>query len=126
MSGAAFNLFAYGTLRHGAAAVPVLEGASYVRSAVVEGTLYDIEGRHPALMLYGSTLVKGDIWRCPADLLVRLDAYEAVPDGLFRRVAVDVDGVPCWTFVAGPALARRLTPSRRIMHGDWLEQRRAG
>lgn len=122
---AGFHLFVYGTLLRAGGNAHVLAGASFVRQAAVDGTLYDIEGRHPALMLYGSTRVHGEIWRCPADLLERLDAFEAVAEGLFRRVGVAVEGTACWTYVAGPRLARRLTPDRRIPGGAWLERARA-
>ena len=115
-----FHLFVYGTLRRGAHASGLLAPATFVREASVEGTLYDIDGRFPALMLYGGTRVHGEVWRCPADLLPRIDAYEALDGNLFRRVAVDVEGTPCWTYVAGAGLARRLTSNRRLKHGDWL------
>lgn len=117
---ATFHLFAYGTLRRGATAHDILAGATHVRAATIGGTLYDIDGEYPALILYGRTPVPGDIWRCPADLLKRLDAYERVDDGLFRRVGLLAADIPCWTYVAGPALASRLTPDRLMPHGDWL------
>jgi gamma-glutamylcyclotransferase (GGCT)/AIG2-like uncharacterized protein YtfP len=119
MSG--FNLFVYGTLRARERAAPLLSGCVPAGSGSVRGTLYDVDGRFPALMLYGDTPVPGEIWRCPADALRRLDEYEGVREGLFRRVAVSVPDtaepgreIACWSYVAGPALARRLTPERRI------------
>lgn len=115
-----FFLFVYGTLRRDGGAAGVLEGATFLEPAEVGGVLYDIEGRHPALMLYGDARVRGEIWTCPADLLPRLDAFEGVEEGLFRRIGVEIDGRPCWTYVAGPAIARHLTPDRRIRAGDWL------
>jgi gamma-glutamylcyclotransferase (GGCT)/AIG2-like uncharacterized protein YtfP len=115
-----FNLFVYGTLRRTGGAEGVLAEAVYVRAATLNGTLYDIEGRHPALMLYGDTPVRGEIWHCPSDLLPHLDTYESVELGLFRRVGVEVDDVPCWTYVAGPALAPTLTRYRRMPGGAWL------
>jgi gamma-glutamylcyclotransferase (GGCT)/AIG2-like uncharacterized protein YtfP len=120
-----FNLFAYGTLRHGGAADGLLRGCEALGSAVVRGILYDIDGRFPALVLYGPAPVHGEVWRCPADLLLTLDEYEGVGQGLFRRLAVEVergaDRVPCWTYVAGPALSRQLAASRRIPSGRWGE-----
>jgi gamma-glutamylcyclotransferase (GGCT)/AIG2-like uncharacterized protein YtfP len=115
-----FHLFVYGTLRTGAGAAGVLADCELVATATVQGTLYDVDGRFPALMLYGTTPVHGEIWCCPSPLLPRLDAYEQVESGVFRRVAVRVDGHACWTYVAGPALAHELTPARRITSGDWL------
>jgi gamma-glutamylcyclotransferase (GGCT)/AIG2-like uncharacterized protein YtfP len=113
-----FHLFVYGTLRAGRDAASRLAGAVRVTEATVEGTLYDLV-EYPALMLYGSTPVRGEIWRCPAGLLARLDEYEGVDRGLFRRVAIMVGEFACWLYVAGPALSRRLTPDRRLSHGDW-------
>jgi gamma-glutamylcyclotransferase (GGCT)/AIG2-like uncharacterized protein YtfP len=114
-----FYLFVYGTLRSGGEANERIAGCTFVRNAYVEGTLYDIEGHYPALMLYGGTRVQGEIWRCAADSLAAIDAYEGVDRRLFRRVAVDVDGTPCWAYVAGPALAHLLTPGQRIESGLW-------
>jgi gamma-glutamylcyclotransferase (GGCT)/AIG2-like uncharacterized protein YtfP len=114
-----FHLFVYGTLRMAGEASALLDGCVRVMHASVLGTLYDIEGEFPALMLYGGTAVRGEVWRCPFERLARLDAYEAVERGLFRRVAVVVAGVPCWTYVAGPALAHQLTPGQRLASGEW-------
>jgi gamma-glutamylcyclotransferase (GGCT)/AIG2-like uncharacterized protein YtfP len=117
--GKGFHLFTYGTLRRDGAGAALLEGCEPVGPATITGTLYDIDGEYPALVLAGTGRVQGEIWRCPARVLARLDAYEDVADGLFRRVAAVVDGVACWVYVAGPKLARRLTPRRRIESGRW-------
>lgn len=93
-------------------------------AASVPGTLYDIDGCFPALMLNGGGRVHGEVWRCPTDLLSKLDDYERVERGLFRRVAIEVDGMLCWTYVAGPTLARKLTRTRRIASGDWFDRDR--
>jgi gamma-glutamylcyclotransferase (GGCT)/AIG2-like uncharacterized protein YtfP len=115
----AFHLFVYGTLRSGERAADVLHGCELVGRASVRGTLYDIDGEYPALMLYGWTPVEGEIWRCPAPLLMRLDEYEGTHSGLFRRIGVQVGEHACWTYVAGPALARRMTAANRLAHGRW-------
>lgn len=123
---ASFNLFAYGTLRRGGANVGVLAGCEHAGSGIVHGTLYDIDGKFPALVLYGESEVRGDVWRCPAALLSRLDELEDTAGGLFRRIATDVrvDGgdVPCWLYTAGPGLSRQLLPDRRIAGGEWPAQ----
>jgi gamma-glutamylcyclotransferase (GGCT)/AIG2-like uncharacterized protein YtfP len=118
-----FNLFTYGTLRRGNAAAGLLADCQHVGDAVVRGLLYDIDGRFPALVLYGDTPVEGEIWRCPVHLLQRLDEYEGTTSGLFRRVAVEAEAdgtaVPCWTYTAGPALSRKLLPERRLDSSRW-------
>ena len=52
------------------------------------------------------------------EMLPRLDAFERVDDGVFRRVGLEVDTsagvVACWTYVAGPALTRKLVPAQRV------------
>ena len=120
---ASFNLFAYGTLRRGGSNAGLLDRCEYVGSGIVHGTLYDIDGRFPALVLYGESEVRGDVWCCPASLLSRLDELEDTAGGLFRRVATDarVDGgkVPCWLYTAGPGLSRQLLPDRRVAGGEW-------
>ena len=117
--GKGFHLFTYGTLRRSGEGAVLLEGCKPVGPATITGTLYDIDGEYPALVLAGTGRVQGEIWHCPAPVLARLDAYEEVAAGLFRRVAALVEGVPCWVYVAGPKLARRLTPRRRIESGRW-------
>jgi gamma-glutamylcyclotransferase (GGCT)/AIG2-like uncharacterized protein YtfP len=109
-----FHLFAYGTLRENGSAGSLMRDCERVGEAAIGGVLYDVDGEYPALVLYGTTPVAGEIWRCPNELLGSLDAYEGVADGLFRRVGVEAGGIACWTYVAGPALAPKLLPDRRI------------
>ncbi|HEX6309292.1 MAG TPA: gamma-glutamylcyclotransferase family protein [Longimicrobiales bacterium] len=117
MSG--FNLFVYGTLRSGMPAHERLAGCAKITDASVQGTLYDIDGRFTALLPYGSDVVEGEVWRCPAELLPVLDEYEGTRAGVFRRIGAEVatrggDRFPCWLYAAGPALSRWLTPDHRI------------
>ncbi len=117
-----FHLFVYGTLRSGGEAAKVLEGAELIAPASVPGGLYDTGNGYPALVLAGGGKVHGEVWRCPSSLLRALDEHEGVDEGLFRRVGVQVRERACWTYVAGPALARQLTPERRIPSGSWLAE----
>lgn len=112
-----FHLFVYGSLRGGA---ELLAGCERVASGTVRGTLYSAHADYPALLPVGEGLVQGEVWRCPLDRLAQLDAYEGVEDRLFRRIALMVGGRACWTYVAGAALGRVLTPDRRIASGDWM------
>jgi gamma-glutamylcyclotransferase (GGCT)/AIG2-like uncharacterized protein YtfP len=112
------HLFVYGTLRSGGRAAGLLRGCRLAGAGVVAGTLYDL-GAYPALVLDGRGPVEGEVWHCPADALARLDEYEGVPDGLYLRVPVVVEGTECWTYVAGPLLDPRLAPERRIPSGRW-------
>jgi gamma-glutamylcyclotransferase (GGCT)/AIG2-like uncharacterized protein YtfP len=118
-----FDLFVYGTLRSGAEAVGLLDGCERIAEGTVRGILYDIDGRFPAVVLYGDAPVYGEVWRCPVSLLAGLDRYEGTTNSLFRRVAVEVEtehaAMPCWIYVAGPSLSRKLVLDRRISSGDW-------
>ena len=113
-----FLLFVYGTLRSGGRSSAMLQNAQLIGDATVGGVLYDIDGEYPALVLYGNTPVSGEVWRCANEMLPRLDAFERVDDGVFRRVGLEVDTsagvVACWTYVAGPALTRKLVPAQRV------------
>ena len=119
-----FNVFTYGTLRSNGPAADVMKDCTLRGTATLGGMLYDIDGRFPALVIYGDAPVHGEVWECPAPLLLRLDEYEDVHGGLFRRVGVEVtaeDGstVPCWVYAAGPGLSRKLVPDARIRAGEW-------
>lgn len=113
------KVFVYGTLRRGGRAGSLLRGCECLGEGTVPGALYDVNGAYPALVLEGEGRVEGEVWRCPEAVLRELDAYEGVGEGLYRRVRVEVDGLSCWTYVAGPALEAALTPERRIAAGRW-------
>jgi gamma-glutamylcyclotransferase (GGCT)/AIG2-like uncharacterized protein YtfP len=110
-----FHLFAYGTLldRERSPARELLQDCERVGEATVHGSLYDA-GDYPALVLDGTEPVPGVIWRCPAEILPRLDRYEAAEQRLFRRVGMRIDGVACWLYVAGPRLGEHLLSERRL------------
>ena len=120
MSEPVFHLFVYGTLKSAKSGEPatILAGCTLVGTGSVRGTMYHV-GDFPALLLGGAQTVQGEIWRCPADLLKELDEYEGVSRGLFRRAAVEVDGYPCWIYLAGPRLGPRLIPQARLETTEW-------
>lgn len=103
-----------------AAGRELLRDCERVGSGSVAGTLYDA-GEYPALLLGGETRVSGEVWRCPSSLLRVLDRYEGIGQGLFRRVAVEVDDRVCWVYVAGPKLGPRLRSEAVIESGSWAE-----
>lgn len=87
-------------------------GLEKVRDASVRGTLFHVDDVGPALVLAGSERVAGEVLRSEASALDALDARARVRARLYRRVGILVDRTPCWTWVAGPALAPRLAPAR--------------
>lgn len=119
LDGPSFHLFVYGPLMSAGEAAELLIGCEPVGTASVQGTLYNIDDTFPALMLAGSGLVHGEVWRCPSERLLELDGYESVSRGLFRRVGLQVAAWPCWTYVAGPTLAPRVIKAERIETGRW-------
>ncbi|HUF13210.1 MAG TPA: gamma-glutamylcyclotransferase [Longimicrobiales bacterium] len=88
-----------------------------VCAATVQGTLFDLEGVGAALLLSGQDRVAGEVRRVSPDALDTLDTSAGVQEGLYRRVGVQVGSTPCWTWVAGPALAPLLVPERRVRQG---------
>jgi gamma-glutamylcyclotransferase (GGCT)/AIG2-like uncharacterized protein YtfP len=126
VNGAGFRLFTYGTLQRGGSAAGLLDGCEYLGPATVNGILYDIDGRFPAVVLYGSAPVHGELWRCPAAMLEELDRYEGTANGLFRRVGMEADTPTgpqaCWLYAAGPALSRKLLPDAQVQGGRWPQR----
>jgi gamma-glutamylcyclotransferase (GGCT)/AIG2-like uncharacterized protein YtfP len=112
-SGRYFHLFVCGTAPGDPRPAALPEGCEQVTAASVPGTLYDLDDSPPALVLAGHGSVAGEVWRCPVEVLIDLDADERVQAGYLRRVGVQVGEYPCWAYVAGPKLARWLVPGRR-------------
>lgn len=113
------HVFVYGTLRSGGRAAGLMRGCELLGVRRARGTLYGVRGAYPALVLAGEGTVEGEVWRCPAAVLERLDEYEGVAEGLFRRVPLEVEGVECQAYVAGPALAAHLNPEGVVPSGRW-------
>ena len=108
----AIHVFAYGA--HAESGV----SSEKVRDATVPGTLFEVEGIGPALMLSGPSAVRGEVRRIAIDSLEELDARARVREGLYRRVGVQVGETACWAWVAGPALAPRLATLPRHRGGE--------
>lgn len=113
-SGRYFHLFVHHDLPPALNAAGETGIAERVGEGEVAGTEYDIGGGERALALAGPGRVKGEVWRCPVELLAELDRDERVVDRLLRRVGVQVGEYPCWAYVVGPKLAPRLVPGRRL------------
>jgi gamma-glutamylcyclotransferase (GGCT)/AIG2-like uncharacterized protein YtfP len=118
-------LFVYGTLRRGGSNHARLEGCRFRRPATVRGSLYDL-GAYPALVLGTAGEVQGEIWCCPPETLLALDAYEGVHEELFSRVRLPLPEGTCWAYVAGARLAPLLTPEALSSSPRWLPRRETG
>ncbi len=113
-SGRYFHLFVYDRAPEALGSTDIPEECERVATRAVAGTLYDVDGAYPALVLAGTGQIEGEVWRCPVELLPEFDRDERVSAGLFRRVGVQVEEYACWVYVAGPKLVRWLVPGRRV------------
>jgi gamma-glutamylcyclotransferase (GGCT)/AIG2-like uncharacterized protein YtfP len=116
-------LFAYGTLAPGGPVGGVRDGWVADR---VRGRLYDL-GPYPALFDCGdveANWVEGYVRSVdPNELSERLDPYEGVDEGLYRRVAATTEaGRLVWVYV----YARPLPPSARGPLARWERPRSDG
>ena len=92
--------FVYGTLK-------AMARSRNGRAACVPGRLWE-NGSYPALELAQSceTLVRGLVFEVSAEDLQRLDAYEGVAHGWYRRVRiVTTAGAVVWAYVGEGCLA---------------------
>lgn len=113
------RVFIYGTLRHAQRNAHQMQGARYVgmqRSAPAF-TLYDL-GTYPAAVAGGSTRLLGEVHVVAPELLVRLDAFEGVPE-LYRRERVRMAYGEAWIYV----MKHVPRHARPIPHGDWVHWR---
>ena len=89
------RLFVYGTLKRGCKNHHLLAGQTYVGEArTAPGyRLHDL-GDFPGMVpdAADSGGVTGEVWSVTAAALARLDAFEGVPEGLYRRDRVALIG----------------------------------
>jgi len=116
------HLFVYGTLKRGGSNHGHLAGQKFVADAhTVPGfTLYSL-GDYPGLAAASDDHqgVKGELWLVDDATLARLDEFEGVPEGLYRREPVPL--IPPHARVRAEAYlyARPLTGCPRL--GDRWE-----
>lgn len=115
------RIFVYGTLKQGFGAHALMQeaGARLIGPAKTAARyhLYD-QGGFPGMIedadLEGG--VKGELYEVDEDALWRIDAYECINQGLFRRAEVELEG-------GGKALAylfnREYFSCLRIESGEW-------
>ena len=85
------HLFVYGTLKRRGSNHGQLAGQKFLGEAhTTPGyTLYAL-GDYPGLVVEADDRhgVKGELWAVDEDALARLDEFEGVPEGLYRRETV--------------------------------------
>lgn len=89
--GAEHWIFVYGTLKRGGTNHRLLAGQRFIGPARTTAghRLYGL-GEYPGLVIDPAdrTGVQGEVWAVDRATLAALDAFEGVPEGLYRRAAV--------------------------------------
>jgi gamma-glutamylcyclotransferase (GGCT)/AIG2-like uncharacterized protein YtfP len=116
-------LFVYGTLKHGCSNHPHLAGQTFVGNArTAPGyRLYDLGG-YPGIAAKPDDRegVVGEVWSVVDDALQRIDAFEGVHEGLYRRVALPL--LPPFADQRVDAYVSALPISdRREIGAEWIE-----
>lgn len=80
-------MFFYGTLRRGFGNNRLLDGAKFLRTDSLKGTLYTSgpNGRGIPFLFPGNGTVQGELFEVPERLLPRLDALEGHPTAYTRE-----------------------------------------
>lgn len=117
-------LFVYGTLKRGCSNHAQMDGQEFVGPARTEAgfTLYDLGG-YPAIVAEPGDRngVVGEVWRVDAEGLSRLDRFEGVHEGLYRREPIALQ--PPYAGRAIDAYVSVLPVSGRPHVGsEWVEQ----
>lgn len=122
----AILLFIYGTLKRGCCNHHRLAGQSYVGPArTLPGfTLYDLGG-YPGIVAAGSDApgVVGEVWSVDAHGLSALDAFEGVPEGLYRREKIALQSPNDGQQIDAYVYARDVR-GRPIIGSEWSETRK--
>jgi gamma-glutamylcyclotransferase (GGCT)/AIG2-like uncharacterized protein YtfP len=115
-------VFVYGTLRRGAARAMSTRfpNSKFIADAKVSGSLYDL-GAYPGMLLNESnSLVIGEVYEVDAEILNRLDEFEASSNYLRKQFEVSLGSHrrPCWVYEPNPECYSLHT---LITSGDWIE-----
>lgn len=114
-------VFVYGTLKRGGANHHVLAGETFVAEARTRPgyTLFDL-GDYPGMVACADDNegVAGEVWSVESATLARLDAFEGVPEKLYRREPVALLAPFADATVDAYIYARSIAGARRI-GGGW-------
>lgn len=116
-------LFVYGTLKRGCSNHHHLAGQTFIGAArtVAGFRLFDLGG-YPGIAAVAEdrTAVIGEIWSVDAAALARLDTFEGVHEGLYRRAPIALE--PPFSTQTIDAYFPALNPSGRTEVGsEWIE-----
>jgi len=117
-------LFVYGTLKRGCCNHHHLAGQTFVGPARTRPgyTLYDIGGYPGIVAAADQDGVVGEVWSVDPAARQRLDIFEGVPEGLYRREPVPLQppfaSQEVEAYVPTPPIA-----GRRLVGAEWSEPR---
>ena len=117
------RIFVYGTLKRGCKNHRNLAGQTYAGEArTVPGfRLYSL-GDYPGMAADPTDFegVTGEVWEVDDDMLVQLDAFEGVSEGLYRREPVPLEAPFAKTEVHAYLYARPIE-GLPMIGGTWRE-----
>jgi gamma-glutamylaminecyclotransferase len=116
-------VFVYGTLKRGCCNHPQLADQTFVAEAETAPAyaLHEVGG-FPGLVPCpdGGTAVRGEVWSVEAAALARLDRFEGLAEGLYRRERVVLAGPLAGEIVEAYLYARDVT-RRPVVGAEWRE-----
>jgi len=119
-------LFVYGTLKRGCSNHHRLADQIYVGPARTRPgfTLYDLGG-YPGIVAAAPDApgVVGEVWSVDAQGLSALDAFEGLPEGLYRREPLELQSPYDRQQVEAYVYAREIS-GRPIIGSEWTEPRK--
>jgi gamma-glutamylcyclotransferase (GGCT)/AIG2-like uncharacterized protein YtfP len=117
------EIFVYGTLKRGCSNHAQLAGQKFLGPArTVPGyRLFDLGG-YPGIVAVGEDVegVTGEVWAVDAECLRRLDAFEGVHEGLYRRETLPLQA-PFADRPIDAYVSSLPVPGRREVGSTWTE-----
>lgn len=116
------TLFIYGTLKRGASNHVVLADQTYLGLArTIPGYRLFVVSDYPGLVRDPTDTcgVQGELWSVTPDALARLDAFEGIPEKLYRRDRIELVSPHKDTITETYYYLRNTRGRRPIVNGIW-------
>lgn len=96
------RIFVYGTLKKGERLDMYLEGQTYIKDAIVRGTLYDL-GWYPTLVLDGEGYAPGEVYEVDEETFLKTKSMEEEAGyDTVKTNTLDGEEVELFTFKKAP------------------------